>query len=155
MKSYYRSHNIGVLLKMWRKLSRRLFCETSAGDCFLNFNVWPFHVRLYEGGVNFSLVARYLLKFTRCLLLVEKSLVSRCKICSLLVVEVARCKKSIFSCLQNSLVIHSRSCSLQKSTSYWLQNLLVASCKRCFPVNFCEIFRPSIFWGHLQTAACV
>ena len=42
---------------------------------------------------NFSLVACYLLKFTRCSLLVVKSLVTHCKVCLLLVAEVARCKK--------------------------------------------------------------
>ena len=72
---------------------------------------------------NFSLVARYLLKFTRCSLLVVKSLVVRCKICSSLVVEVARCKKS--------LVTRCRSCSLQKITRYSLQNSLVTRCKIC------------------------
>ena len=41
---------------------------------------------------NFSRVARYSLKFTCCSLLVVKSLVTRCKIRSLLVAEVARCK---------------------------------------------------------------
>ena len=44
---------------------------------------------------NFSFVTRYSLKFTRCLLLVVKSLVTRCKICSLLLAEVARCKNSL------------------------------------------------------------
>ena len=70
---------------------------------------------------NFSLVARYSLKFTRCSLLVVKSLVARCKFCSLLVVEVARCKKSLAICC--------RSHSLQKITRYSLQkfcSLLVA-----------------------------
>ena len=43
--------------------------------------------------------------FTRCSLLVVKSLVTRAKICSLLVAEVACCKKS--------LVTRFRSCSLQ------------------------------------------
>ena len=71
---------------------------------------------------NFSLVARYSLKFTRCSLLVVKSLVARCKFCSLLVVEVARCKKSLATCC--------RSHSLQKITRYSLQkfcSLLVAN----------------------------
>ena len=72
---------------------------------------------------NFSLVARYLLKFTRCSLLVVKSLVTLCKICSSLVVEVARCKKS--------LVTRCRSCSLQKITRYSLQNSLVTRCRSC------------------------
>ena len=93
---------------------------------------------------NFSLAARYSLKFTRCSLLVVKSLVTRCKIHSLLVEEVARCKKSLVtrcrSCslqnitrysLQNSLVTRCRSCSLQKITRYSLQNLLVTRCRSC------------------------
>ena len=66
---------------------------------------------------NVSLVARYSLKFTRYPLLVEKSLVTRCKICSLLVADVARCKKSLVTCC--------RSCSLQNITCYFLQKLLV------------------------------
>ena len=67
---------------------------------------------------NFSLVACYLLKFIFCLLLVVKSLVTRGKIRQLLVAEVACCKKS--------LVSRCRSCSLQKVTRYSLQKLLVA-----------------------------
>ena len=63
---------------------------------------------------NFSLVARYLLKFTLCLLLVVKSLITRCKIRSLLVAknhlllvaEVARCKKSLVTrCKIRSLLV--------------------------------------------------
>ena len=64
------------------------------------------------GRRNFSFVARYLLKFTRCSLLVVKSLVARCKIQSLLVVEVARCK--------------IRSLLVAKFVCYSLQKLLVA-----------------------------
>ena len=56
------------------------------------------------GRRNFSLVARYSLKFTRCSLLVVKSLVTRCKIRSLLVAEVARCKKSLVTRCKNALV---------------------------------------------------
>ena len=70
------------------------------------------------------LVTRW--EFTRYSLLVVKSLVARCKIHSLLVVEVTRCKKS--------LVTRCRSCSLQKNylllvpkfTRYLLQKFLVA-----------------------------
>ena len=50
---------------------------------------------------NFSLVVRYSLKFTRCSLLILKSLVARYKICSLLVEEVARCKKSLVTRCRN------------------------------------------------------
>ena len=72
---------------------------------------------------NFSLVARYSFKFTCCLVLVVKSLVTRCKIRSLLAAEVARCK--------NSLVTRCRSCLLQKFTRYSLQNSLVKRCRSC------------------------
>ena len=94
---------------------------------------------------NFSLVARCSLKFTRCSLLVVKSLVTRCKVAryslqirSLLVAEAARCKKPLvtrckirslqkFTCysLQNSLVTCCRSCLLQNITRYSLRNSLV------------------------------
>ena len=67
---------------------------------------------------NFSLVARCSLKFNRCSLLVAKSLVTRCRLCSLVAVEIARCQKSF--------VTRCRSCSLQKCTRYSLQKLLVA-----------------------------
>ena len=110
---------------------------------------------------NFSLVACYLLKFTRCSLLIVKSLVTRCKICSLLVAEVAcckkllvtrckkplvtrckirsllvsevaRCKKSFVTrCKIHSLVRRCRSCSLKKMTRYSLQSSLVTGCRRC------------------------
>ena len=79
---------------------------------------------------NFSLVAPYSLKFTRCSLLVVKSLVTCCKICSLLVAEVVRCKESRYS-LQNLLVTRCRSCSLQKITRYSFQNSLVTRCRSC------------------------
>ena len=80
---------------------------------------------------NFSLVARYSLKFTPCSLIVVKSLVTRCKICWLLVVEVARCKKSLVTRCKKSLVTRCRSCSLQKITRYSLQNSLVTRCRSC------------------------
>ena len=70
---------------------------------------------------NFSRVARYSLKFTRCSLHVVKSLVTRCKIRLLLVAEVTRC--------ENLLVISWRSCLLQKFIRYSLQNSLVTRCK--------------------------
>ena len=57
--------------------------------------------------------------FTRCSLLVE--------IHSLL---VARCKITCYS-LQKSLVTRCRSCSLQKFTRYSLQNSLVTCCRSC------------------------
>ena len=81
---------------------------------------------------NFSLVAPYSLKFTRCSLLVVKSLVTCCKICSLLVAEVVRCKESRYS-LQNLLVTRCRSCSLQNSlvTRCKIRSLLVAEVASC------------------------
>ena len=55
---------------------------------------------------NFSLVTRYSLKFARCSLLVIKSLVTSCKIRSLLVVEVACYKKSLVTrCKTRSLLV--------------------------------------------------
>ena len=85
---------------------------------------------------NFSLVACYLLKFTHCSLLVVKTLVTCCKICSLLVTEAARCKKTLVtrcrSCsLQSSLVTRCRSFSLQEFTRDSLQNFLVTRCRSC------------------------
>ena len=101
---------------------------------------------------NLSFVARYLLRFTRCSLLVVKTFVTRCKIRSLLVAEVARCKKKLVTrceiragcslkkllvveihsfSFQNSLVTRCRSCSLQKFIRYSLQNFLATRCRGC------------------------
>ena len=74
---------------------------------------------------NFSVVARYPLKFTRCSLLVLKSLVS----------------------LQNLLVTRCRSCSLQKITHcfvvkfarYSLQKLLIAKNHSLFRCKICSL----------------
>ena len=83
---------------------------------------------------SFSLVARYSLKFIRCSLLVVKSLVTCCKICSLLVVknhsllvaEVGRCKKSLVArCKTRSLLV-AEVAFLQKIIRYLSQKLLVA-----------------------------
>ena len=98
------------------------------------------------GRRNFSFVARYLLKFTRCSLLVEihsllvtrckitrcslqNSVVTRCRSCPLqnslvtrskirllLVAEVASCRKSLVACCKNAPVTRCRSCSFQKIT---------------------------------------
>ena len=104
---------------------------------------------------NFSLVACYSLKFIRSSLLAvkshvitevaccKKSLVTRCKICSLLVAEVARCKKSfVIRCEIRSLLI-------AKVARYWnslvtrckIGLLLVAEVARCkkLPVTCCKI----------------
>ena len=93
---------------------------------------------------NFPTVVCYSLKFTLCSLLVIKSIVTRCKICSLLIAKVARWKKSLVtrcrSCmlqkitcysLQYSFVTRCRSCWLQKITRYTLQSLLVICCRSC------------------------
>ena len=123
---------------------------------------------IIRGGVTFhsllvtcwnSLVARYSLQNHQ--LLVAKSLVTRCKICSLLAAEVARCKKLLVTrckkspvtcckirsllvsevarckkslvtrCKIRSLVSRCRSCSLKKMTRYSLQSSLVTGCRRC------------------------
>ena len=75
---------------------------------------------------NFSLVARYLLKFTRCSLLVVEPLVTRCKICSLLVVEVARCIKLLVTRCRNCWFQKHHALFVAKFARYLLQKLLVA-----------------------------
>ena len=67
---------------------------------------------------NFSLVARYSLKFNRCLLLVAKSLVTRCRSCSL--------QKFTRYSLQKLLVAKNHSLLVAKFARYSLQKLLVA-----------------------------
>ena len=80
---------------------------------------------------NFSFVACYSLKITRCSLLIVKSLVTRCKIHSLFVAEVARCKKSLVTrCkigsllaaevprCKNSLVVKNHSLFVAKFDRY-------------------------------------
>ena len=74
---------------------------------------------------NFSLVARYSLKFTRCLLLVVKSLITCCKIRSLLVAEVAPCKKSLLLVAEVARR-ENHSLLVAKFARYSLQKLLVA-----------------------------
>ena len=85
---------------------------------------------------NFSLVTLYSLKFTRCSLLVVKSLVTHCKIRSLLVAGVACCKKSLVTRCKKSLITRCRSCSLQKITRYSLQNSLVTRCKNSLVTRY-------------------
>ena len=76
---------------------------------------------------KFSLVTCYLLKFTRCsLLVVEQPLVTRCKICSLLVVEVARCIKLLITCCRNYWFQKHHSLLVAKVACYSLQKLLVS-----------------------------
>ena len=92
----------------------------------MNFVITPSFLARCDRDVTF-----HSLLVTRCLLLVVKSLVTRCKIRSLLVVEVARCKKS--------LVTRCKNCSLQKITRYSLQNSPVAPCRS--GVTFCNFMK--------------
>ena len=64
---------------------------------------------------NFSLVARYSLKFTRFSLLVIKSLVTCCKIRPLLVAEVARCKQSLVTCSKTHSLLVAEVARCKKS----------------------------------------
>ena len=75
---------------------------------------------------NFTLFAWYSLKLTRCSLFVVKSPVTRCKICSLLVAEDARCKKITGHSLLKLLVAKTHSLLVADFVSYSLQKLLVA-----------------------------
>ena len=119
-----------------------------------------FHLRRRRR--NFSLGACYLLKFTCCSLHVVKSLVTRCNICSLLVAEVARCKKSLLTrwrrcslqkithyLSKNSLVTRCRNCSMQKLTLYSLQNFLVTRGISC---SLQEITCQSLWKKSLRTS---
>ena len=92
---------------------------------------------------NFSLAARYSLKLTPCLLLVVKSLVTRCKIHSLLVAEVIRCK--------NLLITRCRSCSLQKITRYSLQNSLITRCRSCLLQIFTRYSLPKLLVSKIRS----
>ena len=79
---------------------------------------------------NFSRVTFHSLKFTRCSLLVVKSLITRCKICSLLVAEVTRCKKLLVShCKIRSLLV--------AEVARW-KNSLVTRCKKSLDTR-CEM----------------
>ena len=84
---------------------------------------------LFKKRRNFSLVARYSLKFTRCSLLVVKSLVTRCKIRSLLVAEVARFKNSLVTRCKNSLVTRCKIRLLLVAELARCKNLLATRCK--------------------------
>ena len=98
--------------RLWHTCSPVNFCEISKNTFFHRtppvvasdksfLSIYRIFTRR-----NFSLVARYSLKFPRCSLLVVKSLVIRCKIRSLLVVEVARCKKSLVTrCKIHSILV--------------------------------------------------
>ena len=82
---------------------------------------------------NVSLIACYSLKFTGCSLLVVKSLVARCKICSLLVAEVARCKKSLVTRCKIHLLLVAEVARCKKSlvTRCKIRSLLAAEVARC------------------------
>ena len=82
------------------------------------------NMTLLQWGVTFHRnVARYSLKFSRCSLLVVKSLVTRRKTRSLLFAEVARCKKS--------LVTRCKICSLLVVEVVHCKKSLVTRCKIC------------------------
>ena len=90
---------------------------------------------------NFSLVARYSLKLTSSLLLVVKSLVTRCQISSLLVAKnysflIAKFARYLLQKLlvakNHSLLVAKFTCySLHKITRYSLQNSLVTCYRSC------------------------
>ena len=58
-----------------------------------------------NGGVTFQLLPRYSLKFTCCSLLLVRSVAARCKLRSLLVAEVARCKQSLVTHCEIRLIL--------------------------------------------------
>ena len=79
---------------------------------------------------DFSLIARYSLKFTRCSLLVVKPLVTRCRIRLLLVAKFARYS------LQKLLVTKNHSLVNGKFACYLLQKFLVAKIHSILVVKF-------------------
>ena len=85
---------------------------------------------------NFSLVALYWLKFTRCSLLAIKSLVTRCKICSLLVAEVARCKNSLVTCCKIRSLLVAEIARCKNSLVTRSKNLLVVKNRSLFVAKF-------------------
>ena len=113
------------------------------------------NMTLLQWGVTFHRnVARYSLKFSRCSLLVvkslvtrrktrsllfaevahcKKSLVTRCKICSLLVVEVIHCKKSLVTRCKICSLLVAEVARSKKSliTRCKIRSLLVAEVARC------------------------
>ena len=132
--------------RLWHTCSPVNFCEISKNTFF---HRTPPVVASYKSFLsiyriftrrNFSLVARYSLKFTRCSLLVVKSLVIRCKIrslllqkllvakiYSLLVAEVARCNNRLL------LVAKFARYALKKllvAKIHWLIVTEVARCKK-------------------------
>ena len=130
-------HQQKKVLKFLNKTGKSLIWQksflTSQPDFNLEFFLFFLFSRAINSRRNFSLVVHYSFKFTRCQLLVVKLLVTRCKILSLVVAEVARCKKITRYSLQNSLVFLCRSCSLQKTlvARCKIRSLLVAEVARC------------------------
>ena len=111
-------------------LSTKIKCKDGSSYFYKNQKY-----RRLEKRRNFSLVSRYSLKFTRCSLLVVKSLVTRCKLRSLLVAEVARSKNSLVTRCKirwllvaevarskYSLVTRCKLCLLLAATSHLLLN---------------------------------
>ena len=79
---------------------------------------------------NFSLVARYSLKFTRCSLLVVKSLDTRYKIRSLLVAKVARCKNHSLLVAKFARYFLQKNNSLLVAEGFLLQKIIRHSLKQ-------------------------
>ena len=103
---------------------------------------------------NFSFVVRYSLKFTRCSLLVVKSLITRCKIRSLLVAaKVARYKKSLVTkCeIRLLLVAEVARCKNSLITHCKIHSLLVPEVSRCKKslVTLCKIRLLLVATNHL------
>ena len=95
---------------------------------------------------NVSLTVCYLLKFTRCLLLIVKSLVTHCN------AEVARCKKSLMTCLQKLLVAKKYPLLVVKFADYSMQKnkLLLKEKFACYSSQ--KLFIPkSLLVTHCNT----
>ena len=102
---------------------------------------------------NFSIVTRYSLKFTLCSLLIVKSLINRCKISSLLVAEVARCKTSLATC---SNFAHYSLQKLLVARNHSLVVAEVACCKKSLVtccgsrVTFCNFIKKRLQHKYFQ-----
>ena len=95
---------------------------------------------------NFLLVARYLLKFTCCSLIVVKSFITRCKIRSLLVAkshsllvaknhlivaEIARCRNSLVTCCKIRSLLIAEVARCKENIRCSLRNSFVTRCRSC------------------------
>ena len=124
---------------------KHLFCKLrlfSKNSDVLHFQEDFFQVQKTRR--NFSLVARYSLKFTRCKITLysfQKLLITCCRSCSLQKTHLLLVVKFARYSLQNSLVICCKSCSLQIINLYSQQNSLVTLAE----VTHCKksIFTPS------------